>query len=312
MTIAPPLSSELVATESPRRWWHKSFGGDFKAAMIFILPAGIGFGVFFLYPTIRGIYLSLTDYSLLGAAKYIGFKNYTKLLNEPLFWHSLKVTGYYVIINIAVQTVVALVLALLMERVAKRTITRGIILLPFLIAPVVCALLWLWMLDAQLGIVNEFLKWIGLSAQSWFGNTSLAIPTIALVNVWKYMGYTALLIFAGLQTIPPSLYEAASLDGASEWKSFWKITMPLLRPVLTLVLITTITGSFQVFDTVAVTTQGGPANATKVIQMYIYEQAFGQHHFGFASAISVVLFLILIVVAAVQFKFLRGRDSDMA
>jgi multiple sugar transport system permease protein len=317
MTLtAPPLSEELEPVVTPRGFWrHKVFGGgrsDLGPALLFVLPAVVGFGVFFAYPAIRGIYLSFTNYSLLGRSRWLGFDNYSRLLEDPIFWNSLRVTGYYVVINIVVQTIVALGLALLMDRVTKSTLAKGIILLPYLIAPVVVALLWLWMLDPQLGIINKFLESVGLDSQSWFGNAALVIPTIALVNVWKFMGYTALLIYAGLQTIPPSLYEAASLDGATGFTVFRRITLPLLRPVLVLVLITSVVGSFQVFDTVAVTSRGGPGNASRVIQYYIYDKAFGQSQFGYASAISVVLFLILITVALLQFKFLRGRESDLA
>jgi multiple sugar transport system permease protein len=319
---ATPEASELIETESPtKRWKGFSRGGmsaggggpsDLKAALVFILPAMIGFLVFFLYPAIRGFYLSMTNYNLLSAPKFVGLTNYSKLFSDPLFWYGLSVTTYYVVINIVIQTIVAIGLAVMMDRVVKRTLTKGIILLPYFIANVIVALVWFWMLDAQLGIVNQFLEWIGLPGQSWFGNPTLAIPTIAGINVWRHMGYTALLIYAGLQTIPRSVYEAASIDGASEWKSFWRITMPLLRPVIVLVLIVTVVGSFQIFDTPAVTTKGGPGNSTRVLQLYIYDQAFGQSNFGYASAISVVLFLILIVVAVLQFKFLRGRNSDLA
>jgi multiple sugar transport system permease protein len=168
------------------------------------------------------------------------------------------------------------------------------------------------MLDPDLGIVNVMLEKLGIGSISFFGSSTWVIPTIALVNVWKYMGYTALLIFAGLQTIPTSVYEAASLDGAGEVKQFFKITLPLLRPVIVLVLITSVTGSFQVFDTVAVTSKGGPANSSNVIQYYIVDQAFNRSHFGYGSAISVLLFVILVVVALIQFKALRGRESDLA
>lgn len=319
---ATPEASELIETESPtRRWKGFSRGGvsarsgghnDLKSAMVFILPAMIGFLVFFLYPAIRGFYLSMTNYNLLSAPKFVGLTNYSKLFSDPLFWNGLSVTTYYVVINIVIQTIVAIGLAVMMDRVVKRTLTKGIILLPYFIANVIVALVWFWMLDAQLGIVNQFLEWIGLPGQSWFGNPTLAIPTIAGINVWRHMGYTALLIYAGLQTIPKSVYEAAAIDGATEWKSFWRITMPLLRPVIVLVLIVTVVGSFQIFDTPAVTTKGGPGNSTRVLQLYIYDQAFGQSNFGYASAISVILFLILIVVAVLQFKFLRGRNSDLA
>lgn len=318
-----PEAAELVEVEGPAKQWRgfargsrkgRGPGGpnDLKAAILFILPASIGFIAFFAFPAIRGFYLSLTNYNLIKVPKFIGLTNYQRLLQDPLFWNSLKVTAYYVVINIIVQTIVAIGLAIMMDRLVRRTFTKGIILLPYFIANVVVALVWFWMLDAQLGIVNQFLEAIGLSGQSWFGNPNLVIPTVALINVWRHMGYTALLIYAGLQTIPKSLYEAASIDGATESKSFWRITLPLLRPVITLVLIVTVVGSFQIFDTVAVTTHGGPGNASRVIQLYIYDQAFGQSNFGYASAISVILFLILIVVAALQFKILRGNDSDLA
>lgn len=126
------------------------------------------------------------------------------------------------------------------------------------------------------------------------------------------MGYTALLVFAGLQMIPSYVYEAAAIDGSSEWRSFWKITLPLLRPIIALVLVITVTGSFQVFDTVAVTTRGGPINATRVLQYYIYQTGFGQNEFGYASAMSVILLIVLAAVALFQLRILRANDSDLA
>jgi multiple sugar transport system permease protein len=185
-------------------------------------------------------------------------------------------------------------------------------LLPFLISNVIAAMLWFWMLDYQIGLVNEFISFLGLDRIAFFGDSAWAIPTIAIVNVWRHMGYTALLVFAGLQTIPNYVYEAASVDGSTEWKSFWRITMPLLRPVLALVLVITVTGSFQVFDTVAVTTRGGPGNASRVIQYYIYQKGFTEGQFGYASALSVILFIILATVALIQLRMLRAGESDLA
>nr|WP_309106772.1 sugar ABC transporter permease [Arthrobacter sp.] len=280
-------------------------------ALVFIFPAMIGFVVFFLIPTIRGIYLSFTEYSILGDPTWIGLENYTSIFTDELFWNSMAVTVQYVAINIGFQTVIALGLALLMHRVAKSTFIRGALLLPFLVANVIVALLWFWMLDYQLGIVNEIISWTGLPRIAFFGSEQWAIPTIAAVNVWRHMGYTALLIFAGLQAIPQHVYEVASLDGASPARTFWGITIPLLRPVLVLVLVVTVIGSFQVFDTVAVTTAGGPINASRVIQMYIYQKAFTESDFGYASALSVILFVILALVAFIQMKFLKGNESDL-
>ncbi|HKU29322.1 carbohydrate ABC transporter permease [Arthrobacter sp. NyZ413] len=285
--------------------------GDLKVALLFIAPALIGFVLFYLVPTIRGIYLSFTEYSILGDPDWIGTKNYEQIAKDPLFWNALGVTTEYVVINIVLQTVLALGLALLMHRVAKSMLVRGALLLPYLMANVIAALLWFWMLDYQIGIVNQVIEWLGLPRVAFFGSEEWAIPTQALINTWRHMGYTALLIFAGLQAIPNNVYEAASIDGSKGFSTFWRITLPLLRPVLVLVLVVTVIGSFQVFDTVAVTTQGGPVNATRVLQYYIYQRAFAEQDFGYGSALAVILFLILAIVAFIQMKFLRGNQSDL-
>jgi multiple sugar transport system permease protein len=298
-----------VAAGPPPDRYRRS---DMLAAALFLIPATVGFVTFYLWPTLRGFYLSFTDYSLLAPPSWVGLANYQELVGDPLFWNSLKVTLYYVVINIGLQTGLALGLAVLMHRLTKSTLIRGAVLLPWLVANVIVAMVWFWMLDYQIGIVNTMLGWIGIDPVAFFGDTTWGIPTIALINVWRHVGYTALLIFAGLQTIPDSMYEAAAMDGASEWKMFWRITMPLLRPVMVLVLVLTVIGSFQIFDTVAVTTGGGPENATRVIYYYIYERAFTRFDFGYASALSVVLFLILTGVAFAQLKLLRGGESDLS
>jgi multiple sugar transport system permease protein len=286
--------------------------GDLGMALIFIAPALLGFLVFYAYPFVRGLYFSLTRYNLLGTPHFIGFDNFTRLVQDNQFWNALLVTVQYVIYNIVFQTILAVAIAVLMHRLTKSTLVRGIILLPFLISNVIAAMLWFWLLDYQIGLVNEFISFIGLDRIAFFGDSTWAIPTIAMVNVWRHMGYTALLVFAGLQAIPEYVYEAASVDGSTEWRSFWRITLPLLRPILALVLVITVTGSFQVFDTVAVTTQGGPVNATRVMQFYIYPKGFVQGEFGYASALSVILFIILATVALIQLKVLNAGESDLA
>ncbi|GAA4190709.1 carbohydrate ABC transporter permease [Microbispora amethystogenes] len=301
---SPPQSD----TSAPR---PRRRAGDLPVAMVFLLPAAVGFAVFYLWPALRTAYLSFTDYSLLAPPEWAGLDNYRRLLGDRLFWNALKVTVEYVVVNIGVQTIAALGLAVLMHRLTRSGLIRGVLLLPYLVANVVVALIWYTMLDAQLGIVNQALEWIGLDPVAFFGETSTAIPTIALVNVWRHVGYTALLIFAGLQAIPKTVYEAAATDGASEARMFWRITLPLLRPVLALVLVLTVIGSFQIFDTVAVTTKGGPINATRVIYYYIYEQAFQRFNFGYAAAVCVALFAILAGLALLQLKLLRAGDSDL-
>ena len=255
----------------------------------------------------------MTRYNLLGTPHFIGLDNFTKLFQDPLFWNALLVTLEYVLINIVFQTILAVAIAVLMHRLTKSTVIRGLILLPFLISNVIAALVWFWMLDYQIGLVNGFIAAIWVSTGSPSSEIPRwAIPTIAMVNVWRHMGYTALLVFAGLQTIPDYVYEAASVDGSTEWQSFWRITLPLLRPILALVLVITVTGSFQVFDTVAVTTEGGPGNASRVMQYYIYQKGFAEGQFGYASALSVILFIILATVALIQLRLLRAGESDLA
>ncbi|MET3975985.1 sugar ABC transporter permease [Cellulosimicrobium sp. TH-20] len=286
---------------------------NLPAALLFVLPAGIGFVVFFLWPALRGIWLSLTDSTAFNTGGFVGLENYQRMVADPVFWNAFKVTVWYVLLNIGLQTVLAVVVAVLMHRLTRSLVVRGIILTPYLVSNVVAAMLFLMLLDYQLGFVNELVESLGGDRIMFFGDQSLVIPTIALVNVWRHLGYTALLLFAGLQTIPENLYEAGRVDGASELRMFRSITMPLLRPYLGLVLIVTMIGSFQVFDTVSVATQGGPANASNVIQYYIYEVAFSRgYDFGYASAMSVALLVVLAAIAIVQFRLTRANQNDMA
>ncbi|WP_433018474.1 carbohydrate ABC transporter permease [Kribbella sp. CA-294648] len=286
--------------------------GDLKVAMIFLAPATLGFVVFYIWPTVRGAYLSFTEYSLLSAPEFNGLANYDRMLHDSFFWNALVVTVEYVVINIGLQTVLAVGIAMLMYRLTQSITVRAVILAPYLVANVVVALVWYWMLDYQIGIVNRGLTWLGVDPVAFFGDSHWAIPTIAGINVWRHAGYTALLVFAGLQTIPKYVYEAAEMDGSTEMKTFWRITLPLLRPVLVMVLVVTMIGSFQIFDTVAVTTQGGPINATRVIYYYIYERAFTRFDFGYASAMAMVLFAILAVISLLQLRLLRAKESDLA
>lgn len=280
-------------------------------AWIFIIPSFLGFLIFYAIPAVRGLFISFTDWNMLSDPTFIGLENYQDLVQDSEFWNSLKVTLQYVVWNIPIQTMVGILIAVMMDRLTRSVVVRSIILMPWLMANVVVGLLWLWLLDPTLGIVNAFLAWIGIGAQPFLGSPDQAIATIAGINIWRHVGYTAILVFAGLQSIPKDVYEAGAIDGASEWNMFWKITLPLLRPVLVFVLVTSIIGSFQIFDTVAVTTKGGPANATEVITWIIYEQGFERFNMGYATTIAIALFLILIVVSLVQLRIMRADESDI-
>lgn len=282
-------------------------------AAVFLAPAMVGFAIFYFRPTALGFYNSFTDKELLRpTSHWVGVDNYREMLDDDVFWNALKVTAYYVVVNIGVQTICAIGIAWVLDRLSGSRLMRTIVLTPYLMSNVVVALLFLWILDFRLGVANAFLDWIGIGAQPFLSSKGWAIPSIALINVWRHMGYTALLLFAGLQTIPKDVKEAALTDGCGEVQRFFRVTLPLLRPVLAVVLVITIIGSFQIFDTVDVTTEGGPVNASRVIYIYIFDQAFGRRNFGYASAMSVALFVILAVVTVVQMRLLRANESDLA
>lgn len=279
-------------------------------ALVFLLPSLIGFITFYAVPAGRGLLISFTDWNLLTEPTYVGLENYETLINDIEFGNSLKVTLQYVLLNIPLQTLLAIIIAVMMDRLTRSTLVRGILLLPWLMPNVIVALLFLWLLDPRLGIVNATIEGLGFEGLGFFGNLDQAMPTVAGVNIWRHVGYTALLVFAGLQTIPKSLYEAAAIDGATEFQTFWRITVPLLRPVLAFVLVTSIIGSFQIFDTVAVATEGGPINATEVVNWLIFERAFERFDMGYATTISMALFVILIFVSLIQLRILRADESD--
>lgn len=291
---------------------RRTFNRETLTAWLFILPSFIGFVAFYAYPATRAFAISFTEWNLLRPPTPVGLGNYERLLADPHFWNAMRVTGLYVLYNIPLQVVLGLFMAVVMDRVTRSILVRGILILPYLISNVVVALIFLWLLDPLLGFVNSILMSIGIGRQPFFGSPDQALASIAGINIWRHMGFTALLFYAGMQAIDKSLYEAAKIDGASEGRMFWHITLPLLRPVTVFVLVTSIIGSFQIFDTIAVTTQGGPVNSTRVIVWYIYENAFQFSRMGYASALSVVLFVILITVTVLQMRLLRADKSELS
>jgi multiple sugar transport system permease protein len=288
---------------------------EWLVAYLFILPSLIGFVLFYAYPSVRSVFISFTEWNLLSDAEYVGWANYQDIFSDDRFWRALQTTVVYVLWNIPLQTILALFMAVVLERFSTvlSTLLRSIMILPWLMPSVIVSLLWLWILDPSLGIANEFLKLFGVPKQYFMGEPQQAIAWIAAINIWRNAGYNAILIFAGLKTIPRSLYEVAEIDGANSWTQFQRITLPLLRPVLTFVLVTTVVGSFQIYDTIAVTTNGGPAGATRVIIFYIIDEVFNRRiSMGTATAASVVLFCILVSVTLIQMRFLQANQSDLA
>jgi multiple sugar transport system permease protein len=280
-------------------------------AWLMIAPALIGFAAFFAWPALRAIRISLTEWNLLRPPRDVGFANYVALWGDERFWRGLELSVYYALLNIPLQTVLGLGLAVAMDRLTKSLFVKSVVLLPYLLSNVLVALIWLWMLDPTLGALNHAIAALGGQRQPFFASPDQSLATVAAVNIWRHMGLVAMLFLAGLQNIPRSLYEAAAMEGASEWQVFRRITLPLLRPVMVFVLVTSVTGAIQIFDTVLVTTKGGPEDSTKVVVYYIVQNAFGFLKMGYASAMSIVLCAILLAYTAVQMRLLRADQHDM-
>ena len=284
--------------------------GRVRTAFLLLLPSLVGVALFLVIPVIMVIFLSLTRWNLLTPLKWVGLSNYVNIFRFDGMGNSLLVTAYYVLLNIPIQTVVALGLALLLR--SKRPgsgVVRTIAVLPFLATPVAMAVVWNWFFSPTTGIINQVLAHVGITGPAWLSNAATAMPVVAFANIWQYAGYNMLFFLAGLQAIPLAMYEAASLDGASRIQQFRQVTLPLLRPTMLFVLVTGVIGSFQVFDTVYVMTAGGPGNATEVVNLNIYNTAFAGFRIGEASAMSVVLFLVILAVTVAQFRYFNKRTT---
>jgi multiple sugar transport system permease protein/sn-glycerol 3-phosphate transport system permease protein len=281
----------------------------FLAAFPFIAPSFFGVLAFLVVPVVALFVISFMNWNLLSPATWAGFQNYLNIFRYDDAKHSLGVTFYYVLLNIPLQTVLALGLAVMLNR--KRPgmgIYRVVFVAPYLSTPVAMAVIWYWVFDPKLGVVNAVLAHVGITGPQWL-SSSWAMPIVASVNIWQYVGYNMLFFLAGLQAIPRQLYEAAELDGAGPVKQFFRISLPLLNSTMLFVLVTDVIGSFQVFDTLYVLTQGGPGNSTEVLNLRIYQVAFQDFRLGEAAAMSVLLFAVILAFSIGQFLFFKNRTT---
>ena len=301
-----------MATRSagPRAWARPRRGA--LTPYLFLAPGLLLFAVFRVYPLLDGLRLSFTN-ARLGRAEYawVGLANYTRLLDDTRFHASLWNTAFYTAASTVPILAIPLVLAVLLNRgVALRTALRSAFFFPFTLSVVTVGLTWLWLLDPVVGPFNYYLRSLGLPVRSLLSDPTTAMWAVILTTVWWVTGYYLVIYLAGLQDIPPALYEAAALDGAGAWRSFCAITLPLLRPVLLFVFVTHIIGSFQIFGQVYVLTQGGPGDATRTVVQHLYETAFQNFfQFGAASAMAWILFAVIAGFSLLQFRLLRGHTE---
>lgn len=279
---------------------------EISAAYLFLAPSLICLSIFVFYPMIYAFVVSLHQWDALSDMKFIGIENYISLLHDKEWYTTLLRTFMYVLMYVPLLFIMSLLLALIVKHIPIFSgLFRTVYFFPIVLSSVVTGLLWKLMLDEKMGLVNILIKSFGLPAVPWLSSIKIALISTVLVHVWIQMGYYMVIFLAGLQDIPKDYYEAAKLDGAGGWQTFCHITFPCLTNTSVFVLIISVINSFQAFDQIKVMTGGGPANSTKLAVQYIYETSFKLFDMGRASAMSFVLFLIIIIFTVIQLKFVK-------
>ncbi|GAA0905160.1 sugar ABC transporter permease [Rothia nasimurium] len=287
-----------------------------RAAWIFITPALVILGLFFLLPVIAALALSLTDYDLYALAdirnlRFIALDNYWTLLHRPLFWSALGHTVYFVVVGVPLSLLASLGAAMLLNSPLARfkPFFRTALFAPVVTTVVAVAVIWRYLFNTKYGLINYALDSIGMPTMDWLGDPHWAMPTIILFAVWKNFGYNMIIFMAGLQAIPGDLYEAARIDGASAWAQFRHITLPMLKPTMTMVSILTVSGYFQLFAEPYVMTEGGPLQSTTSVLYLMYEEGFKWWNLGSASAVAFILFAIMFAVTATMLRLSKRGEA---
>ena len=278
------------------------------SALLFLSPTLLIFSVFVVFPVFFSFYLSFHKWNMFAADKhFIGLENYLTIVRTPEFWMVLKNTFVYTLGTVPLNMALALVLAyFLNKKIAGRKILRTAFFTPVVMSSVAAAVIWRWVYEPNFGLLNYGLRIFGIPPVNWLNDPSAAMFALIVMGVWKTFGVNMVLFAAGLQGIPDHYYEAAELDGAGRWGKFWNITLPLLSPTTFFILVMSVIGSFQVFDTVYVLTSGGPLGSTKVLVFYLYEHGFKYFDMGYASAVAYLLFAIVFTLTLLQVKYLKG------
>lgn len=306
------VGAEAPAAGRPRqRRAGSSQAAETSAAAIFLTPYLILFLPFLLVPCLFVIVISLTDWQVLGSPTFVGLANYVGLFRDKTFTESFVHTLYFVLLTVPAMVIFSLLLAVLVnQKVPGRNFVRAVVFLPQVVSVAAIGIIWGWMLEERLGIVNFMSTSLGGPAVAWLNDPRIVLPSIALVTIWWTVGGNMIIYLAGLQDISPELYEAARIDGASAIQQFLYVTVPQLREVTAFVLAVTAVGSFNAFGQVYVLTGGGPNGASFVLGQYIYQKGFVNFELGPASAASVVLMLLTLAVTGVEIWLLKTSSSD--
>ena len=285
------------------------------ASRLFVAPALLVLGVFFFLPVVAALAVSFTDFDIyaladFGNMRFVGLQNYARLLETPLFWQAFGNTLYFVVIGVPLSVGTSLGLALLLHSrlVRFRGLFRTALFAPVVTTLVAVAVIWRYLFNTQYGLINYAFGGLGIERIDWLGDPTWAMPAIIVFAVWKNFGYNMLILLAGLQAIPEELYEAARIDGASFWRRFRHVTLPMLGPVMAMVNVLTIAGYFQLFAEPYVMTQGGPLQSTVSVLYFMYEEGFKWWNLGSASAVAFMLFLFILALTAVQLRLARWQQ----
>jgi len=280
--------------------YKNSFWGIF-----FVLPALIGTFIFIIIPIFCSFALSFTEWDLLNEIKFVGLENYRAILKETIFIQILLNTLVYALMTTILAVAIPLIIAnIIYTKIKGAEWLKTIYFIPFITPAIVIAIVWSWIFDPNIGAVNTLLK----ANSEWLFNTKLAMPILIFVSVWKLIGYNMILFLTGFTMISPNLFEAAKIDGASNSKIFWNITLPLLKPTIYFVTLVTAISSFQVFDLIYVMTSGGPKNSTNVIVYSIYKYAFEYFDIGKACALAYILFVIIFILTIIQINLKKQKN----
>jgi multiple sugar transport system permease protein len=284
-----------------------------RAAWILATPFCLLFAAFTVWPVIQSLYMSFTDTRQRDlrspfAVNFVGLDNYTRVLTDDRFLKAAANTAYFVVVGVPLTLLVALAAAVALDRgiTRFRAAFRLGFYTPVITSIVAVAVVWRFLLQPEAGLINTVLGWVGIAGPNWLGSTTWSMPSLILMATWRNFGTAMIILLAGLQAVPASLHEAAAVDGANAWRRFRHITLPLLRPTLLFVSVTTAIGYLQFFEEPFVMTKGGPLDSTISVSMYTFQQ-FGFGNYGVAAAMSYLIFVVIAIVTAIQFRLLRSN-----
>lgn len=281
------------------------------APYLFIAPSICIIFAFAVYPIIAGFIGSFFTWSITSPERvWVGLHNYERVFGDRFYWQYLGQTFYYAIGSVTLGLLVSMIVALIVNAMPERLgkITTSVAFIPVVTSAVAVSLIWRWIYQPQFGLLNQVLKQLGFSPQGWIMSKELAMPSLIIMVIWKGLGYNLVLLLAGMQNISPHFYEAAQLDGANRFQIFTNITIPLLMPTITFLIVMGTIGSLQVFTEPYLLTEGGPGGVTRVTAMYIYTTAFNYGRMGLGSAMAFVLFIFILILTLIQMRYFRARE----